>query len=219
MKCGKRLIAGVFAAVLSLGLTACSSVKFEPTETSIFIQKDRKVVSAEIESFDNSAYADSPRYKEDELKAFVEDAVITYNSENGGAAKAYVEEKGEELPVAVESLTVADNTATLLLDFASADDYLLFNGTADAAPVKDLIIGTVQDGVNSGLDFSSMVNADGTDADLDKLTSSSKYSLVSVTGSTVMKVEGKVVYMSAGVTLKDEHTVVTTDDTSYIIFK
>ena len=34
-----------------------------------------------------------------------------------------------------------------------------------------------------------------------------------------MKVEGKVVYMSAGVTLKDEHTVVTTDDTSYIIFK
>ena len=123
MKCGKRLIAGVFAAVLSLGLTACSSVKFEPTETSIFIQKDRKVVSAEIESFDNSAYADSPRYKEDELKAFVEDAVITYNSENGGAAKAYVEEKGEELPVAVESLTVADNTATLLLDFASADDY------------------------------------------------------------------------------------------------
>ena len=63
MKCGKRLIAGVFAAVLSLGLTACSSVKFEPTETSIFIQKDRKVVSAEIESFDNSAYADSPRYK------------------------------------------------------------------------------------------------------------------------------------------------------------
>ena len=111
MKCGKRLIAGVFAAVLSLGLTACSSVKFEPTETSIFIQKDRKVVSAEIESFDNSAYADSPRYKEDELKAFVEDAVITYNSENGGAAKAYVEEKGEELPVAVESLTVADNTS------------------------------------------------------------------------------------------------------------
>ena len=77
MKCGKRLIAGVFAAVLSLGLTACSSVKFEPTETSIFIQKDRKVVSAEIESFDNSAYADSPRYKEDELKAFVEDAVIS----------------------------------------------------------------------------------------------------------------------------------------------
>ena len=114
---------------------------------------------------------------------------------------------------------MADNTATLLLDFASADDYLLFNGTADAAPVKDLIIGTVQDGVNSGLDFSSMVNADGTAADLDKLTSSSKYSLVSVTGSTVMKVEGKVVYMSAGVTLKDEHTVVTTDDTSYIIFK
>ena len=36
MKCGKRLIAGVFAAVLSLGLTACSSVKFEPTETRYF---------------------------------------------------------------------------------------------------------------------------------------------------------------------------------------
>ena len=33
--------------------------------------------------------------------------------------------------------------------------------------MKDLIIGTVQDGVNSGLDFSSMVNADGTAADSD----------------------------------------------------
>ena len=60
MKCGKRLIAGVFAAVLSLGLTACSSVKFEPTETSIFIQKDRKVVSAEIESFDRQCLCRQP---------------------------------------------------------------------------------------------------------------------------------------------------------------
>lgn len=224
MKIGKYCAAGILAASMILGLAACGSVKFEPKETSIFVTKDRGVVSAEIESFDNSAYADNPRYKEEDLKAFVEETVIAYNQSASGLGYAYAKDakdaKAEDtLPVAIESLTVKDNVATLILDYNSADAYLAFNGSADSVPVKDLIIGTVRDGVNSGLDFSGMLNADGSAADLEKLTSSEKYMLVAVTGTTVMKVEGDVKYMSPGVTLKDENTVVTTEDTCYIIFK
>lgn len=224
MKLGKRCAMGVLAVSMALGLTACGSVKFEPTETSIFVTKDRQVVSAEIESFDNSAYADSPRYQEADLKAFVEEAVTSYNQTASGFSYAYAADAKEAkvegtLPVSIESLTVQDNVATLLLDYKTADDYLAFNGTADTVPVKDLIIGTVKDGVDSGLDFSGMLNADGSAADVEKLTSSETYMLVAVTGTTVMKVEGDVKYMSAGVTLKDENTVVTTEDTCYIIFK
>lgn len=224
MKLGKRCAIGVLAASMAVGLSACGSVKFEPTETSIFVTKDRQVVSAEIESFDNSAYADSPRYQEADLQAFVEEAVIAYNETASGLSYAYAADakdaKVEDtLPVAIESLTVQDSVATPILDYETADDYLSFNGTADTVPVKDLIIGTVKDGVDSGLDFSGMLNADGTAADVEELTASEKYMLVAVTGSTVMKVEGKVQYMSAGVTLQDENTVVTTEDTCYIIFK
>ena len=47
-----------------------------------------------------------------------------------------------------------------------------------------------------------------------------KYSLVAITGPARMMVEGKVRYMSSGVTLADESTVVTSgDETVYIIFK
>ncbi|MDD6395175.1 MAG: hypothetical protein PUB37_03210, partial [Firmicutes bacterium] len=185
----------------------------------IFITKERGVVSAEFESFDNSPYGDSPRYQEDELKAFVEEAVSSYNKNCGAAEKAYIENKEDYLPVAVESLVVEDKVAKLILDFATADDYLQFNGTADVVPVKDLIIGTVKDGIDSGLDFSGMLNEKGEPADQEKLTSSEKYSLVAVTGNTVMKVEGKIKYVSEGVTIKDENTVVTTEGTNYIIFK
>jgi len=209
-----------FAAVCMMFLLAgCSSVKFNPTETSIFVKKDGTVVSADIEEFNNSQF-DTPRYYESELTAFIEEAVLAYNTETANKAFTRADQldnSKETLPVAIQQIKVEENMATLILDYAKASDYLAFN--EDVQMFEELIIGHVSDGVSSGLDFAGMKNADGSDADVEKLKSNDKYSLVSVTGAGVVKVEGKVVYMSSGVTLKDENTVVTTEGTSYIIFK
>lgn len=210
----------VLSMAMIMGLSGCGgSVEFAPTQTSIFIQKDRTISSAEIESFDNSGF-DTPRYDAAELQQFVEEAVSAYNSEKAGTTAVRVEEKSEEtLPVAIEKLEVKDNVATLILNYAGTEEYLEFNGTTDYVAVQDLIVGTVADGNTSGLDYAGMVKADGTAADAAEIKEEEKYSLVSVTGDVVVKVEGKVQYMSSGVTLIDENTVQTPEGTSYIVFK
>ena len=89
--------------------------------------------------------------------------------------------------------------------------------TENEGCLRDLIIGSVQNGIDSGLDFSGMVKADGAEAAVEEIQDDAKYSLVAVTGAVRMTVEGKVRYMSAGVTLADENTVVTSEDS--IVFR
>ena len=218
MQSKKGVFCLALVLLLILSLTGCSTVKFSPTETSIFIKKNRSIVSAEIEDFDNSEFGEE-RYDESELLAFVEETVISYNEEIDGLAYAYASDTNEDLAVSISSLTVEDGSATLILNFASADDYVDFYFSAAFGGLDDLIVGLVSDGVNSGLSFSDMVDADGNEADYDTMTENEDYVLVSVTGSTVMQVQGIVMYYSSGCTLQDSSTVLTTDETSYVIFK
>ena len=123
----KRRTAGLMMAVV-LAVTALAGcggkVKFEPQASSIFVRKDGTVVSADIEDFVGNNYSEA------ELKTYVEDAVKEYNSEHGAAAEAYVDEEDEEasLPVKIDSLTVEEGVASLLLGYEGCSDYLEFTG-------------------------------------------------------------------------------------------
>lgn len=219
MKAWKKVLSAAITGIMVLALAGCSSVKFEPTESSIFVKKDKTVVSAEMVSVDNSEF-DTPRYDENEMKTFLEAAVKEYNKEACGQDFAYAKDTKEALNISIEEFKVENKVAAARLNYASSEDYLKFNGTEDSGSVKDLIIGTVADGISSGLDFSGMVNADGSAAGVEEIQKNTKYSLVAITGPARMMVEGKVRYMSSGVTLADESTVVTSgDETVYIIFK
>ncbi|MCJ7836227.1 hypothetical protein MUB23_12615 [Cuneatibacter sp. NSJ-177] len=219
MKAWKKVLSAAITGIMVLALAGCSSVKFEPTESSIFVKKDKTVVSAEMVSVDNSEF-DTPRYDENEMKTFLETAVKEYNKEACGQDFAYAKDTKEALNISIEEFKVENKVAAARLNYASSEDYLKFNGTEDSGSVKDLIIGTVADGISSGLDFSGMVNADGSAAGVEEIQKNTKYSLVAITGPARMMVEGKVRYMSSGVTLADESTVVTSgDETVYIIFK
>lgn len=218
MRAGKKLLAAVLAGAFAVAAAGCGSVKFEPQEDSIFVKEDRTVVSAEFMEMDNS---DKPTewYNQDECKAFVEEQVKTYNRENGSADAAYAEESEEELRVSVEEFSVEGTTFKAVLHYASAGDYLAFNGTEYNGALKDLIIGTVQNGLDSGLDFSGMTDAEGNQVAAEDVADDADYTLVAVTGPTRMVVDGKVRYVSAGVTLVDENTVTTSEDTTeYVIF-
>ena len=227
MRSRRKSIAAVVLAALCLVLPACSAkVTFEPTETSIFVQEDRHIIGAEIEPFDNSAF-DTPRYSDTELIAFVEDAVRDFNEEKAGQAFVRAEEvKDQEdvvLPVAINRLEVSEGVATLILEYDSAATYLEFNGRTDEVPVQNLIVGTINDGINSGLDFENMVKVDegaeAGDAAYDETTHNKQYNLVAVNGDTVLKVCGEIVFMTKGMTLLDAYTVKTTEGTNYIVYK
>lgn len=223
------------SAILALVLFACActvSTTFDPQESGIFIRRDRHVIGAEIESFDNSSF-ETPRYSDTELISFVEDSVRTYNEETANLSYVRAEELAEAtkdkkdsdeevvLPVAIERVEVADNVATLLLDYADSTHYLAFNGTSEAVDIQNLIVGTVKNGNDSGLTYSNMVKAeDGTDAMAVDIMDNEKYMLVAVEGRTVVTCEGKIFYMTKGMELIDEFTVRTVPgETNYIVFK
>ena len=212
----------IFAFMFSLsGCGLFSKVEFNPTETSIFVRKNGHIIGAEIDSFDNSEF-ETPRYDAAELQAFVESAVLEYNKGKGLAylRQSDIEDKNTVLPVSIEKIEVVENVATVILDYASASDYLSFNGTTYLVPIHNLIVGTVADGNASGLKYENMLTADGTAAAGEDIADKPKYYLCAVTGDSIIKFEGKVRYYSADMTLSDEHTVVSTgENVHFIVFK
>lgn len=79
-------------------------------------------------------------YDADELKNMIQEAVSSYNQEKGstGVTRKY--------------FRVSDQTATVVLDYASAEDYCEFNG-------NDLFLGTVGEAEEKGYDFESIMAA------------------------------------------------------------
>ncbi len=212
----KRRTAGLMmAAVLAAAVLAgCGDkVKFEPTVSSIYVKKDGTVVSADIEDFVGNNYSEA------ELKTYVEDAVKEYNSEHGAPAEAYVDEDDEEasLPVQINSLTVEEGAASLLLEYERCSDYLEFTGTSGTENgVSRLELSTVGETSLSG----NFQNAKGEDVTLEGVTKKEKNSVVILEGAATVQVEGKIQYMSAGAVLIDKYTVAAkAGGVTYIVFK
>ena len=130
-----RWIAGAVGILCMAFLAGCGKVKFEPQESGLFINGDGSLSAAELESFDNTPFGGEIRYDEGELRSFVEDAVRGYNEEKDGRALAYSEElpeKADPLPIMIESLTVEDNQAVLIIHYAACEDYIAFNAADDS---------------------------------------------------------------------------------------
>ena len=199
--------------VLFSGCGCGSRITFEPESSRIYVKKDGSVVSADIETFTGS------NYNADELTAYVEQAVSSYNEEHGSQALAYQDDadKNTTLPVAVQSLNVENEIATLFLDYASCGDYLEFNGTAGmTGGISTLQKSTVAELAPEG----SFQNADGEDTALEDVLENEKYHVVEIEGGVTMQVEGTVRYVTTGVTVDDEHTVTTPDSgICYIVFR
>ena len=201
-------------------LAGCGGeVKFEPTESSLYLRGDGSLKGAEITAFDNTTFGEE-RYSEEELKVFVEDAVKNYNSEAGSLSMAYsseLEDKNQILPVSIESLTVEENVAELIIDYASCDDYLKFNAADDT--ITYLSVTSAPVAVAGGVSLDGYVNAKGEPVDTAKARESEKYRLASVNGTTTVVVNGSIVGV-LGAEILDGHTARTTGGTpAYILFK
>lgn len=122
---------GVFLAVRAVTKT------FGPEEYTASTAEFRRNGSIRITTVESFA---EDYYDADELKKTIRNAVASYNDKNGSGR---VKEK---------SFRVADQTAVLVLDYESAEDYSGFN---DAT----LFIGTVGEAQADGYDFESIMSA------------------------------------------------------------
>ena len=82
---------------------------FEPTEDSLYITGSGQVTSAAIETYEKDYYT------EEGLKAFVEENLAAFNQDAASLAG-----DGEKAPAVLNACTLADGTASLLIDLTAA---------------------------------------------------------------------------------------------------
>ena len=105
----KKFMVWALVAVMCLGMLAGCGTSYAADESTVFVLKDGRIVSTDVEDFDEGTY------DTDGLKDYVDQTIDTYNEENG---------KGL---VKLKSLSVKEQKAVLTLEYASASDYQKFN--------------------------------------------------------------------------------------------
>ena len=178
---------------------------FEPTTSGIYVTREGDIRSAEITSFDNSTFPDK-RYDEAELKTFIEENVKTYN-----------EAKGTEA-VTIDSLTVKDGTAELLLSYFSFTYFLDFQG--DDFGIRYLALLTKENAIRN-YDIGSLKDPAGNPADLMIALEQEDIKVLIVAGTGNVTVNGDIYFLSESLVLNDVNSVTCTDDAGYsfIIFR
>ena len=160
---------------------------YNTVEDTVFLLKNGKVVSTDVEDFDTDTYS-----KED-LEKFVNEAVEAYNSEHG---KDTIEKK---------KLKVENGTAVLTLEYASAEDYASFSG-------DELFAGSIAESLTAGYkydtEFASLEGKQPQFCEASDILEQDGLKVVVFRGDANVNVAGKIVYVSAPNTkLVDKKTV------------
>ena len=175
-----KRIAGMLAVLLVLA--ACG--KEAPVDTNtVSVEKDGTIKTILIEDF-TQAYYDA-----DELRKMIDDEVADYNKE-AGADK-----------VTVAAFEPEEGRVRLELDFAGSDDYAKFNS-------REFFSGTAAQALALGMEIPDLVDAQGGETIASrKILENSAYKLVVTDEAQDVRLPGKVLYYSEGLTLKDKKTV------------
>lgn len=196
MKKRKLLVA---VTGLSLLLGACAFTDDVDT-TTISVDKKGAVKETIIEDFDKDYYDAT------ELSQMIEQEITEYNSRvsaDGNIELSSCEEIADGAQIKV------------VIEYASSTDYHDMNG-------RVLFAGTVSDAYNAGYEFVAMQSADGQSIDGAKvLEMGDKYIVISEETLSI-KTDGKIAYVSEGVSIVGDKSAVLPDDgekLSYIIYE
>ena len=177
------------ACTVGVMLSGCGSreTAFSPSESCVYVAKDGALSSALVEQTGGISV------DENELKQYLETAVIHFNEEKGAGALAQNQKNAERLPAALKSVKAGKDTVTAIFDYASFEDLKAFGET---------------------------VKADGSEAGTDTVQNEKSGMAVRSEGGATLMVGGKVLYRSSNTELKDDSTVSLPEtDTAYVIFK
>lgn len=200
--------AGLISAIAFtvLAAAACSRsperASFAPSESCLYITGEGTVTSATIEKYDNDYYS------EEELKASVEEALSGF---------------GEG--VSLNSVSLSDGTASLLLDFSTPAEYLEFMSRYPDGESKiqvtsmDItdVAAAASGGELSGMSFTA---PDGKTVSADDIKKQTKLNVAFVEGPALIQTDGAIQYISEGITVVGTNQIQTAPDgMSCIVFK
>ena len=182
----KKFLSFALAMVLCVGILSGCGTNYNAEESTVYVQKNGKIVSTDVEEFDTSVYDEAA------LKAYIDDAIDSYTSENGSGR------------VKLQSLNIEDNKATLIIEYASADDYTNFNGI-------QLFTGTIAEALASGYtfdgDFASISDGKAAACDASEFKNQDGFKVCIIRANTNLNVPGDIKYASVeNVSLVDKKT-------------
>lgn len=213
-KITKKILLCLIACLLAAALAGCSQGEsFHPTVNSLYISKKGEISTGFVVNVDQSYYSEA------DMLAFCEEQVIEYNRSRGASSVAYEKEAGkdETLPVAIESLSYGEQ-AVLILNYATAEDYVAFNEKDDNA-ADYLAYAAAKN--TTGLPDTTFVSVeDGSRISSSSVIGDSKLKIVMLQGQVNVQVGGTLVYVSENVNVTGTGEAVTgADGYSYLIFK
>ncbi len=203
----------LFAAVLVSGCAHSSGKQWDGSENSIYVDEDRNVQSAMVYTSEK----ENDLYSVEGLTEFAKEQIIAYNQEQGAAAEAENTKGSEKLPVALESSSLENNTGRLVFSYGTPEDFVKFskeNGD-DTHTVTAL---SVLDTQSASLPDLSYKTTTGKDAEIQAVTEKGGNAVI-LEGSATVYTEGKILYVTDGINLRSEHSAVTPEGISCIIFK
>lgn len=202
----------VLTALLAAGmLTGClgngGSSTLNSESSRIYVTEEGTFQTATVESYVQQEY-----YNGDELKTFLEEAVSQYNGANG------------QNQVTLDSCTLDNGTAKMMFHYASPDALIGFTTQYEDKEnqVESIAVDKLSEvygqSESEGVTF---IKADGKKADQKAVSKRGESQAVVVTSANpvTIQTQGKILFVSDNVVIKDSHTVQTTKGKSYIIFK
>lgn len=168
----------VLILILILGIFifgSCGTDYAEADTNTVFVLKDGKIVSTDVENFDEK------KYNEAELESYVAGIVDTYNKKNG------------EDSLKQKEFTVEENVATLVLEYANGDIYEAVNGV-------EFFTGTIKEAQKAGYtfetNFAQMKDGKAVAAEAKDFVKGEDYKVVIIKSNTKVVVPGEICFVS-----------------------
>lgn len=196
----------IFAGVLTGCLGRGGSLSEESSR--IYVTDNGALQTETIET-----YADQEYYHEDEFKTYLEEAVTAYNGANGQGA------------VTLDSCTMEKGTARMIYHYRSGNDLVGFVNAYDDKEnqVDSIAVSYVSDILDQiGTEGIVFIKAsDGKPADQVALSKKEEcHAVVVETQKPVtIQTQGRLLFASNNVVIKDRYTVEVAQGKNYIIFK
>lgn len=216
----RYVLAAICAGLMIQGCSGSSAMSFQPEKNSIYIAKDGTISSAAVGTLEQDYYT------EQGMAERIGGIIAEYNESQGAKRSAQNTEGEAALPVALTACTIQDKKGTAIYEYADSSSFLQFAQVMDVSnAVNDFGTDTVANGRVKGWlvdgEFSKVSKGSLAAAGPEEISKLGNERVVMVeTGQPVTVVtEGKILYLTAGVTLSGEHQAEVPEGKHYLIFK
>lgn len=155
-------------------LASCGS-GYDTDMSTVFVEDDGKIVTVDVEAFDEGTY------DKKELESYVQESINGYNAENAKSIKK-------------KKISVKDNIATLVLEFANQTAYQDFYGV-------EFFTGTVAEAKENGYPFdvvfAKLSDGKAVVCETEEIVNSGELKVVIIKANTTVQVDGEILYVSA----------------------